>query len=107
MVIWWEQATPDEKQAVLAVPSIAQRCLSGESVYDVLLETLYASGADTVILPIQDVFGWRDRINQPGTVGDENWTWKLPWPVEQISSESATAAVAAKLREWATKHGRA
>ena len=24
-----------------------------------------------MFLPVQDVFGWRDRINMPGTVGDE------------------------------------
>jgi 4-alpha-glucanotransferase len=106
MVAWWEQATPEDKEAVLAVPSIAERLRTNEQVYDVLIETLYASGADTVILPIQDVFGWRDRINQPGTVGGSNWIWKLPWSVERLSSEPAATAVAAKLREWATKHGR-
>ena len=37
-----------------------------------------------LILPIQDVFGWRDRINQPATVGDQNWTWRLPWPSDRL-----------------------
>jgi hypothetical protein len=48
--------------------------------YRALLETLFASGANLLILPIQDAFGWSDRINQPATVGDHNWTWRLPWP---------------------------
>lgn len=107
MVTWWEQAGVEEKHAVLTVPSIAERLRTNEDAHDVLLETLYASGSDTVILPIQDVFGWRDRINQPGTVGDANWTWKLPWPVERLSSEPVATAIATKLREWATKHRRA
>ena len=29
---------------------------------------------------VQDVFGWRDRINEPATVNDDNWTFRLPWP---------------------------
>ena len=33
---------------------------------------------------MQDLFGWRDRINVPGTVGDDNWTWRLPWPVDRL-----------------------
>ena len=87
MVIWWESAPRDEREAVLAIPSVREH-LSEEdiaraveaarlphAVHEALLETLYASGADILILPIQDLFGWRDRINQPATVSDENWTW--------------------------------
>ena len=68
--------------AVLAIPAvcerlgaddrsalIAQRELS-HALREALLETLYASGANLLILPFQDVFGWRDRINMPATVGD-------------------------------------
>jgi len=72
----------------------------------VFLETLYGSGSDLLILPIQDVFGWRDRINQPATVNASNWTWRLPWPVDRLSTEPAAMAVAAQLREWARKYGR-
>ena len=50
-------------------------------------ETLYASGANLMILPIQDVFGWRDRINTPATVGDDNWTWRLPWASDRLFAE--------------------
>ena len=52
-----------------------------------MLETLYASGANLMILPIQDVFGWRDRINTPATVGDDNWTWRLPWASDRLFAE--------------------
>lgn len=35
--------------------------------------------ADTVILPIWDICGYKEeaRINTPGTVSNKNWTWKL------------------------------
>ena len=100
MAIWWEQAPVEERRAVLEIPSIRERLSEAErtqaiesselssTVREALLESLFASGADLLILPIQDVFGWRDRINQPATVGDENWTWRLPWPVDRLSTEA-------------------
>ena len=79
--------------------------LSGE-LRDALIEALYASGADLLILPIQDIFGWQDRINEPGTVGAVNWTWRLPWLSDLLSAEPEARAAAARLRVWATRHGR-
>jgi 4-alpha-glucanotransferase len=67
---------------------------------------LYASGSDLLILPIQDLFGWRDRINQPATVSDANWTWRLPWPADRLTTEPQAMAVATQLKEWATRYGR-
>ena len=76
------------------------------AMHEALLESLYASGADLLILPVQDVFGWRDRINQPATVGDMNWTWRLPWPSDRLDDQSEARAVAAKLKAWAVEGGR-
>jgi 4-alpha-glucanotransferase len=73
---------------------------------DILLEALYASASDLLILPIQDVFGWRERINEPGTVNDTNWTFRLPWPVDHLDSEPEARACAERLRNWADRHGR-
>ena len=35
-----------------------------------MLETVWAAGSIELFVPIQDVFGWRDRINTPATVTD-------------------------------------
>ena len=106
LVIWWEEAPAEEKEAVLAIPSVRARLGAGDRVRDALIESLAASGADLVVLPIQDVFGWQDRINQPATVHDSNWTWRLPWPVERMCSEPEAVGVAAQLNEWSIKYGR-
>jgi 4-alpha-glucanotransferase len=55
-------------------------------VRDALLTTAYGAGSDELFLPIQDVFGWTDRINIPATIGDHNWTWRLPWRVDEMTS---------------------
>ena len=118
MVTWWERAPAGEKEAVLAIPLVRARLtdegcaralaasdLSGE-LRDALIEALYASRANLLILPMQDVFGWRDRINEPGTVGALNWTWRLPWPSDVLSAEPEAVTAAARLSAWATRHGR-
>ena len=77
LAVWWEHAPEDERRKVSALPTI-QRLAGGRidlvtrrydrRVRDVLLEALFASGSNLLLLPVQDVFGWRDRINEPATV---------------------------------------
>jgi 4-alpha-glucanotransferase len=117
LVVWWENAPLDERHAIVEIPSV--RTVLGNpdphvidstelspTVRDALLETLFASGSDLLVVPIQDVFGWRDRINQPATVGSHNWTWKLPWASDRLLEEREAVEVAEKLRAWATRHRR-
>ena len=118
MAIWWATAAADEREAVLAIPSLHMRlglrhrrlALKAPDllapVRDTLIEVLYAAGSDLLILPIQDVFGWCDRINQPATVNTSNWTWRLPWPADRLSEEPEAVETAARLREWGKRYGR-
>jgi hypothetical protein len=46
------------------------------------------------------VFGWRDRINTPATVGDHNWTWRLPWSVNEWMTGAEPVERAAFLDQW-------
>jgi len=116
MALWWEGAPADERQAVLDIPLIAGR-VTGEdraraltdprlspTLCAALNEALFASGSNLLILPIQDVFGWRDRINQPATVNDLNWTWRLPWPSDRLHVQAEAVAAADQLREWAERY---
>lgn len=42
-----------------------------------MIRTVLASRADTVIIPIQDYLGYGKRMNTPGTVGAENWSYRI------------------------------
>ncbi len=117
LVIWWEGAPRDEREAVVAIPSVRERLAEDDlasidapglpnAIHEALIETLYASGSNILILPIQDIFGWRDRINQPATVSESNWTWRLPWLSDRMSTEPAAMEVAKQLREWCLRHQR-
>jgi 4-alpha-glucanotransferase len=113
---WWRNAEASEREAALAVarqPDEDSRSAPrpGDAfvatVRDALLETLCASGSDLLILPIQDVFGWADRINVPALIDDTNWTWRLPWAVDRLDTEPEAAERQHTLGRWSAKYGRA
>lgn len=65
-----------------------------------VIKSLLASGSVLALMPVQDVFGWTDRINTPAVVDDVNWTWRLPWPVDTWLDREDTIARADQLKEW-------
>jgi 4-alpha-glucanotransferase len=77
-----------------------------EDMLEPLLEN-HESGSIELLVPIQDVFGWRDRINTPATVTDRNWTWRLPWPVNRLDDVPEARASQALTLALGQRHGRA
>jgi len=93
---WWDTA-PDEERACAANLRTLREAgcrptdpFSG-TVRDALLASVFGAGSDLVLVPVQDIFGWRDRVNTPAVVDDVNWTWRLPWPVEHLLVERGGA----------------
>jgi 4-alpha-glucanotransferase len=64
------------------------------------MRALLSAGSHLTLLPIQDVFGWIDRINTPALVDVSNWTWRLPWPVDTWLDREETVAHADELKAW-------
>jgi 4-alpha-glucanotransferase len=118
IVVWWHTAPHAERAAALAIPAVAERLSPNERTSaaaddnlsahtrEALLWALYASGSDTLILPIQDLFGWAGRVNRPGTIDDGNWTWRMPWRVDRLLAEPEARTRAAALRAWRDESGR-
>ncbi len=114
VAVWWEQASSAERRQVSHLPSV-QRLTGGvdltdqpfnATVRDTLLEILYASASDLLLVPVQDAFGWRERINQPATVSDANWTYRLPWPVDNWDDVPEARETKNRLRAWASRYQR-
>ena len=114
MAVWWEQAAKNERQMVSELSTI-RRVAAGTdvahapydtAVRDVLLEVLFAASSRLLLLPIQDVFGWRDRVNEPGTVDNRNWTFRLPWHTDCLDDVPEARERQARLRAWSEKYGR-
>ena len=108
---WWDEADVDERRAAAGIPALNAARIDAAGPYsdtlrDALLVALFASGSDILLLPVQDLFGWRDRVNTPASVNDDNWTWRLPWTVEQLAAEPLARDRARFLRDLAGRHGR-
>jgi 4-alpha-glucanotransferase len=109
LTMWWN-ALPEKEQrqlcAALGIERVVdiQRDSLDERALHAILEALYRAPSRLVLVPIQDLFGWDDRINTPGTVGPDNWSWRLPLPVEQMTGDML--ARLSKLREIAERTGR-
>jgi len=103
MAEWWDNADDEERAAAVALPALRDEGLTADEPYsarlrDTLLESLYASGSDLLLVPVQDIFGWRDRLNTPAVVNEENWSWQLPWRVDRLGQEPEALERAAFLK---------
>ena len=97
---WWDEAPADERRAAAAIlPGANPDAPLDDTVRDAILDVLFRSGSDIALVPIHDVFGWRERINTPALVSDENWTWRLPWPVEDLQTNPIAIERGAYVRD--------
>jgi 4-alpha-glucanotransferase len=108
---WWEALADRERDLQLKQPRLA--LLRGETQKQftpqtsaALLELAYSSASDALLTPITDALGWKQRMNTPGTVGPHNWTFRLPWTVEQLFTEQEPQAAARHLLELAQRYDR-
>jgi len=111
LVEWWSHADQDERREFLKLPQLAGLGLRPGTSFtpafrDAILDALFHSGSQYLILPLGDVFGWPDRINTPTVVGDGNWRWRMPWPVDRLDAQPDARERAGFLRREAERSGR-
>jgi 4-alpha-glucanotransferase len=114
LALWWTMAAEEERAAYMQIVGDAPRGSESPvgpppwsvSLCDRFLDAAYRSRSTELFLPLQDLFGWPDRINVPGTVGPHNWTWCLPWPIERLGELPEARERAAFLGRLAEKTGR-
>jgi 4-alpha-glucanotransferase len=113
LAVWWTRASEDERRKVAALPTIRRlsggadlAAASADAVRDILVEALFASGSDLVLLPVQDVFGWSARINDPAVIAGSNWVFRLPWPVDRLDQIPDARAAQERMLVWVERYGR-
>jgi 4-alpha-glucanotransferase len=109
--IWWRHASTAERQQLakaLSFPATVD--LSAPKLdmdlLDAILNPLYESPARLLMAPVQDLFGWEQRINLPGSIRNVNWTYRLPMTLERLGRNRAIRARIAQLRQMAQRSGR-
>lgn len=106
---WWERLPEWERRAVAEFPELqglGAELRFTETVWEGILRTLYRSASRSVLLPVQDVFALRERINTPNTMGPENWSFRLPWTSEALASDEIMLGRLEKTRALAESTGR-
>jgi 4-alpha-glucanotransferase len=71
-----------------------------------IVQSLLSAGSYLTLIPLQDVFGWTDRINTPAVVDRVNWTWRVKWPVDRWLNPEEPMQRADELKAWTRAAGR-
>lgn len=108
---WWAQADADERGEVVKLPHLRQAGIQpdepfSDRVRDGLLASLFGAGSDLLLVPVQDIFGWRERINVPASVNEQNWSWRMPWPGDRLRTEPEAVRRGRDVRRLASLTGR-
>jgi 4-alpha-glucanotransferase len=96
---WWEE---DAAERELFFRTMGEKGACPARMTRDLLEKIvaYCCGAESILcmFQLQDVLDldealWtrdprQERINVPGTVNDENWTWRMPLSVEELAART-------------------
>lgn len=111
LACWWEELPPEERAAFRTIPSLPSLPDDAASftpqIHDAIFELLYKSGSNLLLPVIQDVFGAKERINVPGTVGPDNWSYRLPWDVDELlAGDGAIRHAIDRVARLAAAHGR-
>ena len=89
---WWPELPERDRE------KLAERASTSAGVQDdpgrslALLGDLYRARSDLALVLVQELLGSKARINTPAVVGPENWSWRLPLPIEDLRLDPAVVA---------------
>jgi 4-alpha-glucanotransferase len=92
---WWYELPVAQRERFAKLGSFDLSLPEGEREL-ALIRLLLSARSDTTLLLAQEILGDKTRINLPGTVSNENWTWRLPRTLEALSED---AMVSVRLEE--------
>jgi 4-alpha-glucanotransferase len=107
LIDWWNTLLPTEQAAALEALHLNSVAPVWPAPHIPLLQRLYEAPSYLTILPLQDLFGWPDRINVPATVADANWSYRIPVAIEDLDRVPGIRARMTLLRDMVDDAGRA
>jgi 4-alpha-glucanotransferase len=103
--LWWDEFT-DAERAQLAARAGIDPKVPADTRTLALLGDLYRASSELALVLGQELIGSRDRLNTPATVGPQNWSWRLPAPLEDLESDPLVSARLDAIRGLVEKAGR-
>jgi len=122
-VLRWERHRDRDGELPIDPPDFSERSVATTGTHDIeplaataegqteeqrsaTVQSLLSAGSYLTLLPLQDVFGWTDRINTPAVVDEINWTWRVKWPVDRWLSPGEAMERADQLKALTRAAGR-
>jgi len=99
---WYDAMPVGEREKLRKIPGLEDIDPSrgyDDTIRDKLLAVIYAAPSTLALIPLQDAMGTRDRINVPGTVNVENWSYRASKTVEELTSDKEGTERLARLAE--------
>ena len=105
---WWEEDA-GEREVFFSSLGLTGSCPPAmtKDILKKVIEHCLGAGSLLAIFQLQDLLDldqdlWsadprRDRINVPGIVNDENWTWRMPLDLESLGGRGRITSVLAPL----------
>lgn len=87
---WWNTMSTKERKNIWEMISVEKtdgNVEFSDKTHKKILERLLKSGSNIAILSVQDIFGIEERINTPGTVNENNWTWRFAYTTKNMPEE--------------------
>jgi len=107
LATWCEGLSDDERLVVCQSLDLDSSLITHHSSLSLaLLRRLYQAGSALTVLPIQDLFGWRERINIPASVEHHNWAYRLPVRGDELDQTTAIRERMELIREMIDANGR-
>jgi 4-alpha-glucanotransferase len=105
IVSWWGEL-PEADREALAKRAGVDASMDERARTLALLQDLYESSSSLALVLGQEILGLPDRINTPATVGEANWSWRLPRPIEDLEADPAVADRLAAVRNLVERSAR-
>jgi 4-alpha-glucanotransferase len=104
VAVWWEELSAEQRASFLALPELAPRAKQlgprfDDKVHAALFDLLARSSSQLALFLFQDLVGSKDRINEPGTTGEQNWTYRLPASIDVMRRDTAVRARLRRVRD--------
>lgn len=102
---WWYELEGWERERLAALDKMPLDLPEADREL-ALLDLLFSARSELTLVLVNELLGDKSRINTPGTVTDQNWTWRLPRPIEELRDDPAVGARFDAIRARVQKHRR-
>jgi 4-alpha-glucanotransferase len=89
---WWPELPERDRQQLAERAGMKDGGKNERARSLALLGDMYRASSDLALVLGQELLGVNDRINTPATVGPQNWTWRLPRPIEDLEGDALLAS---------------